>query len=116
MVGRNNDAKDDAVVAERAHLGCTCKGAGDETRNQANWSEKMKKAVDRILPHSILLSPLLVTCGYVCECTSGAHNGGYPSMHTAQSQHSGYSEACKCTNWAHNGGNPSARTQTYGTR
>ena len=28
VVGRNNDAKDGAVVVEQTHLGCTCKGMG----------------------------------------------------------------------------------------
>lgn len=85
---------------------------GDETRNQANWKEKIKKVADQILPHSILLSPLCVACGYIqrfSECASGVHNGGYPSTHTAQSQHSGYSAACQRTNWDHNGGNQSMR-------
>ena len=107
---------DDTMVAERAHLGCTCKGTGDETtRSQSDGKERTNKAASRILPHSLVSTKCPFASHRVyeseaCECTSRVHNGGHPSMHTAQSKCSAYSEACECTNWAHNSGNPSTHT------
>jgi len=91
---------DDTIIVEWAHLGCTCRGTGDEmTRSQTDW-KKINKAVRRIWPHSIVSTKCPFASHRIyseaCEYTSKAHNGGHPSTHTAQSNCSAYSEACEC--------------------